>query len=105
MGGKLVLDKGGCLRVRPQRGPAYVPLWPANLRVETEGGTVRVKDGEGRTVAEVGKKVYMGGGQVGLSEEVVSPSTARELRSRCPGDIGDYWMATDVSRTLGSPPG
>jgi hypothetical protein len=47
-------------------------------------------NGEGRVVAEVGKEVFMGGGQVGLPKEVVSPRTARELRNRCPGD---YWIA------------
>jgi hypothetical protein len=50
-------------------------------------------------VAEVGKEVYMGGGQIGLTENVVSPRTARELRDRCLGDLGDYWIA--VSPSLG----
>ncbi len=105
MGERLVLDRKGCLRVQPGKGPTWVPVWSANRRLETGGETARVADKEGRIVAEVGKKVYMGGGQVGLPEEVISPSTVRALRDRCPGNMGDYWMAVDASRTPGSPPG
>lgn len=86
MGGKLLLDEEGCLKVQPGD---YVPVWPADLRLET-GDRVRVVGPQGRIVAEVGKKVYMGGGQVGLPKAVVDPRTARELRSRCSEDIGDY---------------
>ncbi len=102
MGGKLVLDERGCLRLQPGD---VVPVWPANLRLETAGETVRVKDGEGRTVAEVGKEVFMGGGQIGLPTDVVSPSTTRELRNRCPGDLGGYWIAVAPSMSLAVPQG
>jgi len=101
MGGKLVVDEEGCLRLQPGD---WIPVWPTNLRLETVDETARIKDGERGIVAEVGKKVYMSGRQIGLSEEKASPRTARELRNRCPGDSGDYWMATDVSRTLSGPP-
>lgn len=48
-------------------------------------------------MAEVGKEVFMGGGQIGLPKDVASQRTARELRDRCPGDPGDYWIAMDPS--------
>ena len=97
MAGKLVLDGEGCLRVESSRqGGTWIPVWPANLRLETGGSKVRVADGGGRTVAEVGKKVSMGGGEFGLPPNVVDPGTARELRSRCPGH---YWIAATPSTT------
>ena len=105
MGGKLVLDERGCLRVRPQRGPDWIPVWPANLELETGNGNTRVTDKEGRTVAEVGKEVSMAGGQIGLPKDVVSPRTARELRDRCPGDLGDYWIAVNPSMDPVAPAG
>ena len=62
MAGKLVLDGEGCLRVESSRqGGTWIPVWPANLRLEMRGSKVCVADGGGRTVAEVGKKVCMGG--------------------------------------------
>ena len=105
MGGKLVLDERGCLRVRSQRGPDWIPVLPANLELETGNGNTRVTDKEGRTVAEVGKEVSMAGGQIGLPKDVVSPRTARELRDRCPGDLGDYWIAVNPSLEPATPVG
>ncbi len=62
MGGKLVLDERGCLRLRPGD---WVPVWPANLELETGDGKTRVTDKEGRTVAEVGREVSIAGGRSG----------------------------------------
>jgi hypothetical protein len=102
MGGKLVLDERGCLRVRPRRGPDWILVWPANLDLETGNGNMRVTNKEGRTVAEVGEKVVVGGGQIGLPRNLVDPRTAREPRARCPGD---YWIATNPSTSLRVPGG
>ena len=101
-GGRLIVDEKGCLRLETDKRATQIPVWPASLRLETEDGRIRIRNSEGRTVAEVGKEVSMGGGQIGLPTDVVSSRTARELRDRCPGDIGDYWMAVDPS--LGPPP-
>ena len=97
MGGKLVLDERGCLRVRPRRGPDWIPVWPANLDLETGHGNMRVTNKEGRTVAEVGEKVVVGGGQIGLPRNLVDPRTAREPRARCPGN---YWIAPRTPRQV-----
>ncbi len=102
MGGKLFVDEKGCLRLDPGRGASWVPVWPAGLELETGGGKARIVNGEGRVVAEVGKEVFMGGGQIGLPEDVVGPRTARELRDRCPGD---YWIAVAPSISLAVPQG
>jgi hypothetical protein len=74
-------------------------VWPPSLRLETEDGRIRIRDSGGRTVAEVGKEVSMGGGQIGLPKDVVSSRTARELRDRCSENPGDYWSA--ISPSLG----
>ena len=103
MGGTRVLDGEGCLRVTPQRGPAWIPVWPANLEFETGDGKTRITDEGGGIVAEVGKEVLMGGGQIGLPKDVVSQRTARDLRDRCPGDLGDYWVSMNPSMGLAIP--
>jgi len=99
MAGKLVVDGGGCLRLQPG---GWVPVWPADLRLETGGGKVRISNSGGRTVAEVGKKVFMGGGEFRLPPNVVDPRTVRELRSRCPGHC---WLATAPSTSSPRVPG
>ncbi len=38
-----------------------------------------------------------GRGQIGLPKDVVSPRTARELRDRCLGELGDYWIGVNSS--------
>lgn len=57
-------------------------MWPANLELETGDGKTPITNGEGRDLAEVGKEVFMGGGQIGLPKDVVSQRTSRELRDR-----------------------
>jgi hypothetical protein len=100
-GGILFVDENGCLRLEPGKGPTWVPVWPASTLLETEDGRSRIKSSGGRTVAEVGKEVSMGGGQIGLPKDVVSPRTARELRDHCPGD---YWIAVNPSLGPGPTP-
>jgi hypothetical protein len=100
LSGEMILDGEGCLRVRAgANGPTWVPVWPADYRLSTGTGAVRVKGPDDRTVAEVGKKASMGGGEVGLQGDMVDRSTIRELRERCPGE---YWSVLDSS--VGPPP-
>ena len=83
--GKLVLDDRGCLRVKdPADRVSVVPVWPAPFELDTEGEDVRVLDASGRVVAQVGREVYMSGGEVGRSLE-----GKRQLQERCPGV---YWI-------------
>lgn len=103
--GRLFVDEDGCLRVKPDTGPAWIPVWPASLELETEDRRIRIRNSEGQTVAVVGEKVFMGGGQVGLPKEIVDARTAHELRDRCSKNSGDYWMATDASLNSAIPQG
>lgn len=96
-GGKLVLDDVGCIRMKPAPDdPGWVPIWPAKFALNTRGAEVRILDGKGRVVAEVGEKVVMGGGEVGLQKDIVDARTMRELRNRCPG--GGYWLVNPPVR-------
>ncbi len=72
--------------------PGYVPIWPSQYMLDTEGGEVQILAQKGRVVAQVGEEVAMGGGVVGLQEDLVDAHTARELRERCRG--GGYWVVT-----------
>ena len=96
--GRLRLDDEGCIRMTiPGEGPesGWVPVvWPSYLELDTGGGKVRILDRRsGRVVAEVGKRVIMGGGEItreALRENgIMEEEQVSELFERCPGD---YWM-------------
>jgi hypothetical protein len=91
------VDEKGCSRLKSGKGATQIPVWPASTRLETEDGRIRIKNSGGRTVAEVGEEVSMGGGQIGLPKDVVNPRTARELRDRCSENPADYWIALSPS--------
>lgn len=61
--GKLALEEG-CLRVEiPARGSSprmsRLVIWPSSFTFQEESGTVRILDGLGRTVAQVGDHIRM----------------------------------------------
>jgi hypothetical protein len=96
-GGRLRLDDEGCIRMTlPGEDPESdrVPVWPPNFELDAGGGKVRILDRRsGRVVAEVGKRVIMGGGDItreALRENgIMEEEQVLELFERCPGD---YWM-------------
>jgi len=62
--GELVVEKG-CLRLRHEDGSrGDLPVWPPGWELSIEGREVRVLDGTGRVVVQVGDVVRMGGGQI-----------------------------------------
>ncbi len=91
-GGELILD-GDCLRVgRPNpiyrnQNPNLVVVWPAGFTPHIEDGVVHIRNGAGRTIARVGDKIYMGGGETWFKPKGTDSD-------RCPGK---YWIAHDVS--------
>jgi hypothetical protein len=92
--GKLVVDDEGCIRMKPlPQDPGFVPIWPSDYGLDTEGDKLQILDGKGKVVAQVGEEVSMGGGQVDVQRYVVDARTARVLRERCPG--GGYWVVTE----------
>jgi hypothetical protein len=103
-GGEMTLDDAGCLRMLPGKEleGGWVPVWPPYFEVETSGERVRVVDGRNcRTVAEVGRGVVMGGGDI--SEEalrengILEEKTQRELFERCPPGYS-YWIVGEGVR-------
>lgn len=67
--GKLVLVDG-CIRIQDEGdGSDDLIVWPAEFDLHLEGDEVRILNGTGQTVARVGDRVEMGGGQVPDSEE------------------------------------
>ena len=88
------MGEEGCLRVRPSADDSggWVPIWPASYEPATRGEEIRILDGKGRVVAQVGKEVSIGGGEAGLHKGFIKASTARELRERCPGT---YWVVQE----------
>jgi hypothetical protein len=92
--GKLVVDEEGCIRMKPlPQDPGFVPIWPPDYELDTEGDKIEILNGKGKVVAQVGKEVSMGGGQVDVQRSLVDARTARELRERCSG--GGYWLVTE----------
>ena len=92
--GKLVVDDEGCIRMKPTpKDPGFVPIWPSDYELDTEGDKIQILNGKGKVVAQIGKEVSMGGGQVDVQRFIVDARTARELRERCPG--GGYWVVTE----------
>lgn len=93
--GKLVLDDYGCIRLKPTPDdPGMVPIWPADFKLETTDGEIRILNGKGKVVAKVGEEVVMGGGELGSSLEGISAvdeRTKRELLQRC---RRDYWLVS-----------
>ncbi len=95
----MFVDEGGCLRLEHGGGFTEVPIWPPRFDLRTEGGEVRVLDGEGGIVARVGDRVEMGGGEVWSLAGIrsVDGRTRRELEERCPGP---YWLVGETVRAF-----
>ena len=96
IGGRLVLDDRGCLRIAyAYERVTYdsVPVWPGDFGLNTEDNEVRVLDRKGRVVGRVGEKIKLGGGEISkgaLQEnDVVDKQMLHKLFERCPGD---YWL-------------
>lgn len=94
--GYLVVDEAGCLRLTYSGSYNNVLVWPPDYSLKAAGGEVLVLNEEGETVARVGDKVHLGGGEVGTSLEgieALSERTRRELQESCPGS---YWLVSEV---------
>ena len=68
--------------------PGSVPRWPATFELDSDGVPIQVLNGNGRVVAQVGRKVVMGGGTVSqetLQEnQVLDEQTKQIMFERCP---------------------
>lgn len=103
-GGELVLDDRGCLRMLPGKEiqSGWVPIWPSYFEVDADGPSVRIVDQrKSRVVAEVGKEMVTGGGDIGktaLRENgLLDEQTWRELFERCPPGYS-YFLVGEGTR-------
>ncbi len=78
IGGRLVVDEEGCLRLKTAHDPqGYLPVWPPGYSPATESGEIRVLDDRGHVAARVGDRVILGGGEIRKDESGPTPQAAR----------------------------
>ena len=103
-GGELVLDRKGCLKI-VAGDYTTVPIWPSTFKPDTSSKLVRILDGD-RVVAQVGKRVRMGGGETSAKtlreNDLMGELELRELSKRCPDY---YWFVGDGTRIVEDDPG
>jgi len=89
--GRVTLDAQGCLRLGSGAGDTVI--WPHGYTLDTRGGTLVVKDAQGREVGAVGGSFRFGGGEVTSLDQVnhVSATTRTKAEESCPGR---YWFAS-----------
>jgi len=87
--GRVVADSAGCLRLHSDSGATVV--WPKGFRLE-KGGELRVVDGGGRVVSNIGGEFHLGGGELsnisGFSESL------QQKARMCPGL---YWIVGEYT--------
>ena len=93
MVGQLALVDG-CLRIESIfDDTSYLPVWPPEFALGSEGDQIQVLDGTGQAVARVGEEVYMGGGEGSAS--VMAECVRQQLPAAC---IGPYWIVGEGVR-------
>ena len=87
--GKLEL-RGKCLYAVSGE-EAILIIWPPKFTLDTTGGTMRVLDGNGKAVAEVGKPISMGGG---MGDKLMMSEIDGGKEAVCCD--GPYWIVGDM---------
>ena len=86
--GKLILEEG-CLLVEVPYNPNDAPwstrlvVWPSSFSLEEDSGTVRVLDGQGRMVAQVGDHLRLSWAEVKYDEDI-RQELSNILPEQCP---------------------
>ena len=81
--GKLVLVDG-CLRLQ-NNDSSYLIVWPWDFSLRADGAVIKILDGTGEIVAEVGDNLMIGGGEsLSVTGFVLQP-----LPEEC---VGPYWI-------------
>lgn len=89
--GQLVLT-GRCLRINSSTGESHLIVWPHGFSLFLEKSTTGVTNARGRTVARVGDKLTLGGGEVPATESKHVATLAvgsLPAPADCPGP---YWL-------------
>ena len=81
--GELVLD-GSCLRLKAvEVDEDFFIVWPPGFTPHLHRGTVHVRNGGGRIIAQVGDELTMGGGTLAVDDD----------ETGCPGPV---WLASSI---------
>ncbi|HEX8680952.1 MAG TPA: hypothetical protein VF707_01465, partial [Ardenticatenaceae bacterium] len=86
-----------CLRVNVDGGESYLVVWPPDVTLNTDGGSVQVLDETGQVVARTGEMVYLDGGGGALPAEGVETELLEQpgALGGCPGP---YWIVGNIVR-------
>lgn len=86
----------GCLRLQDGTDEGYAAIWPFGFGFRTEGGEVTVLDSEGESVARVGERLLVGGGEMpGVTAEDIVPYVEQPVRC-----AGTYWSVASVEERV-----
>ena len=98
--GKVMVDDAGCIRL--ESGRAYhgdLIVWPPDYSMQVKGDEILIIKEDGQTLARVGDRVELGGGQVSFS------SGAREaykkhlkIPEKCTGPLGIVGQVVSTTR-------
>ena len=96
--GKVVVDDVGCIRL--ESGRSYdgdLIVWPPGYSMRVEDGRIQIVREDGQTVARVGDRMEMGGGQItsstgsrGMYEKFL------DVPKKCTGPL---WIVGEVVST------
>ena len=74
----------GCIRLQNEQS-SYLILWPRDFSLRTDRAVIKILDGTGEMVAEVGDNLMIGGGEsLSVTGFVLQP-----LPEEC---VGPYWI-------------
>lgn len=86
-------ERGRCLYIAGEEPYNLVlPIWPHGFSYERADGNILVLDAGGKTVAETGSPLSMGGGMFGEKDSPL-PS---ELEPRVGSCDGPYWIVSEI---------
>lgn len=93
--GILTLENG-CLRLQDGADEGYAAIWPFGFSFRAEGDEVDTLDGEGESVARVGERILVGGGELpGVTAEELAPHVEQSVRC-----AGTYWSVASVEERV-----
>ncbi len=98
--GRLVVDDVGCLRLKDDRagGRGDLIVWPPGYSMTVEDGEIQIVRGDGQTVARVGDRVEMGGGQITpTSGSREAYEEKLKISEKC---MGPLWIVGEVVSTM-----
>lgn len=86
--GSLILV-GDCIRLSSDEADtSYLLIWPPDFNMIDESGSLKILNGDGEIVAQIGDRVQIGGGEIYLAS-MLDESIQRQVPPQC---TGPYWI-------------